>query len=494
VIELVTVDEPMRLADYDAHANLVGALRELRAEAAALVPRLAGRTVWMVSSTAQGGGVAEMLPKVTSLLDELGVTCRWAVLRPTRPEFFALTKRIHNLIHGHGDPDLGPADRDLYETVNRGCADALRPHLGPADLVVVHDPQPLPLGAFLKADLGVTTVWRSHIGVDVPSPAAAAAWSLLRPFAATYDRAVFSAPEYIPEFLAGRARIIHPAIDPQSHKNRELSPHKLVGILCNAALQHEAHPVLTPPFAHLARRLGPDGRFALRADEDEIGLLYRPIVTQISRWDHLKGFGPLLAGFARLKRRREEHHRGWSERLRRRVAIVRLVLAGPDPGSIADDPEGLEVVTHLVAAYRGLAAAHQADVAILSLPMASRKENALMVNALQRCSTIVAQNSLREGFGLTVTEGMWKRVPVLGSRACGLRQQVRDGVDGLLVPDPEDPDGIADALERLLGDDVARDAMGRAAQRRVHDEFLVFAQVRAWLRLLADCPRPAAQA
>ena len=109
-----------------------------------------------------------------------------------------------------------------------------------------------------------------------------------------------------------------------------------------------------------------------------------------------------------------------------------------------------------------------------------------MVNALQRCSSVVVQNSLQEGFGLTVTEAMWKQRGVLGSRACGIRQQIRDGMDGRLIPDSEDPAGIAELLEAMLGDLPGRTRLGQTAQRRVHDEFLVFAQARRWLETLAE--------
>jgi trehalose synthase len=133
---------------------------------------------------------------------------------------------------------------------------------------------------------------------------------------------------------------------------------------------------------------------------------------------------------------------------------------------------------------RRLPPQEQAAVAILALPLASVKENALMVNALQRCSTIVVQNSLREGFGLTATEAMWKAVPVLGTHAWGLRQQVRDGLDGRLVEDPADPEELAQALDEMLADPRRRAVWGQTGQRRVYDEFLVFRQVRDWLRVL----------
>jgi trehalose synthase len=97
----------------------------------------------------------------------------------------------------------------------------------------------------------------------------------------------------------------------------------------------------------------------------------------------------------------------------------------------------------------------------------------------------VVQNSLREGFGLTLTEAMWKRVPVLSnSRACGPRQQVRDGLDGRLVRDPENETELRDAMIEMLADSDARQRWGRTAQRHVHDRFLVFAQLRSWAHLI----------
>jgi trehalose synthase len=494
MIQTIEIEPSRTLDDYAAIAHFAGPVQALRAEAAMLVPPLRERTVWMVNSTAQGGGVAEMLPQMITLLNEVGLTTRWAVIGSNRPAFFALTKRVHNLIHGDGEPTLSDGDRQLFEAVNRQNVEALKPHLGPDDIVVVHDPQPLALGAILKAELGVRTVWRCHIGHDERLPATHAAWRFLKPYAETYDRAIFSAPEYIPDYLAGRATIIHPALDPYSHKNRELSPHKLVGILCNAGLKCERYPVLTPPFSDQAQRLQPDGTFGTAVEPEEIGLLYRPIVTQVSRWDRLKGLRPLLEGFVKLKGWTRDASRDWSPRRRRRVEIGRLVLAGPDPASIQDDPEGQEVLESLSAIYLGLPPEIQRDVALLTLPMQSRKQNALMVNALQRCSTIIVQNSIREGFGLTATEAMWKCVPVLGTRASGLRQQIRSGIDGILTQDASDPDEVARRLDEALCDLSNRDLMARSAQRRVHDHFLIFTQLCEWLRVLsaaATSPRKA---
>lgn len=490
MIERVPIAASPRLEDYEAFAHLAPAVRELRDEAALLVPRLGGRRLWMVNSTAQGGGVAEMLPGLVSGLRQLGVEAQWLVAATDREEFFALTKRLHNLIHGVGDPHLDDGDRELYRTVSEELAEGLAEIVGPDDLLAVHDPQPMGAGALLEERLRervpVRTVWRCHIGLDRRTEETRAAWEFLAPYAAGYEHAAFSAPEYIPEPFGGRASLLRPAIDPLAHKNRELSAHKVQGVLCNAALAREHAPVLTPPFAHPARRLQPDGRWLPATEPDELGLLYRPVVTQVSRWDRLKGFAPLLRAFVRLKRPTDADlplHR-------RRRELVRLVLAGPEPEAVADDPEGLEVLEELRREYLDLPPELQRDVALVSLPMASRRENALMVNALQRCSTVVVQNSLEEGFGLTVAEAMWKRKPVLGSHACGIRQQIHDGIDGRLIHDPEDPEQIAEALDALLADPAEREVLASAAQRRVYREFLVFTQLREWLRLLAELVDP----
>jgi trehalose synthase len=490
-MDVVKLKRTISLNDYAGYAPLHRAVEELRAEAAMLVPRVGDRKIWIVNSAAHGGGVAEMLPMQAVLLRELGVNAHWAVMKPRPEEFFRLTKHLHNLIHGDGDPRLGPADRRLYEAVSRATAKQLRAHVGKEDILIVHDPQPLGAGALLKRDLRVRMIWRCHIGLDRHTPATRSAWEFLKPYAEVYDQAVFSAPEYIPDFLSGRTSIIHPALDPLSHKNRSLSPHKLVGVLCNAGLSRSHGPVLTPPFSATAQRLQPDGTFGPAAEPNEIGLLYRPIVAQISRWDRLKGFGPLLEGFLALKRRLNDGTRRWPPRQRRRLQILRLVMAGPDPSSIQDDPEAEEMLEGLRHRYCQLQPAQQQDVVLLTLPMVSRKHNALMVNALQRCATVVAQNSIREGFGLTATEAMWKAVPVMGTRACGLRQQIRDGVDGRLVSDPDDPEEIARVLTEMLCDPCQQEAWGRNAQLRVHREFLVFSQLSRWLRLLtAVAERP----
>ncbi|PSQ98852.1 MAG: glycosyl transferase family 1 [Bacteroidetes bacterium QS_9_68_14] len=498
MIEIVDPHKPTTLDDYAEYIQLRPSVEELREEAERLTTPLEGRTLWMVNSTASGGGVAEMMPKLVALLNELGLDTEWAVIQPQAQRFFDLTKHLHNLIHDSGPSRLSGGDRALYESVSEDAADALEPYLSESDLLAVHDPQPLGMGAILKDRLGLPTLWRCHIGLDRQTDHTRAAWDFLRPFAEKYDRTVFSISDYVPEFLDEQASVIPPAIDPLSHKNRDLSVHKVSGVLANAGLARYSE-VLTPDFEPQAERLQTSGDLGPATSPGDLGLPFRPAVTQISRWDRLKGWVPLLQGFARMKERHyakdapsggsngafvsadEEH----PERHHRRLDLVRLILAGPDPESVADDPEGQAAFEQICLQWKKLDPRVQRDVAILALPMDSRKENALMVNALQRCATVVAQNSLQEGFGLTATEAMWKSCPVMGTRAVGLRTQIRDGVDGRLVENAEDADEVAETLDAMLSAGRERQAWARNARRRVADEYLVFGQAERWLETLA---------
>jgi trehalose synthase len=351
----------------------------------------------------------------------------------------------------------------------------------------------MPLAAILKEDLDVFAVWRCHIGLDQQTSATESAWEFLQPYLGAYDHAVFSAPDYVPNFFTGHATIIRPGIDPLSHKNRKLGLHKTVGVLSNAGLAVAPGPLVTPPYEWPAQRLSPEGRFIPATERGDFGLFTRPIVTQISRWDRLKGFEPLLQAFAHFKRRVSDGGRSDDPVHRVRQDLTRLVLAGPDPESIQDDPEGREMLDDLRQQYCALDPKIQDAVAIIALPMKSQTENALMVNALQRGSSIAVQNSLREGFGLTISEAMWKRVPILSNwQACGPRQQVRDGVDGCMIDDPTDIESLATVLDEMLAKATARAIWKRNAHRHVHDSFLVFGQLSRWMQLFAQThpPRP----
>lgn len=473
------------------------------------------RRVFMVNSTAQGGGVAEMLPRMIQLFRNLHMECKWFVITPTQdhiPAFFEFTKRMHNLIHGYGsgtgNEEVSDFEQKTYTAVTDAAGKLMLEHVRDGDIIVLHDPQPLGMVKVLReSDKDLTVVFRCHIGLDTSTPETRCAWQFLKPYALRTHGSVFSLPEYVPSYLKTKLEryddhadyhhnhqvyVIPPALDPLSHKNRELPPPRLTGVLCNSGLSEQHHPVLTPAWEHKARRLQYDGvTFADTASN--IGAPYNPIVLQVSRWDKLKGWKTLIEAFTLLKKDLTADKptvlNKWAladERHMRRLKLVRLVLAGPDPNSVADDPEGKAELQSLCEAYKNLPDELKPDVALVALPMESRKLNALMVNALQRCSSIVVQNSLREGFGLTVTEAMFKGVPILGTQACGIRKQVVDGVHGKLVRDSTNAHEIAVALNHMLRMKEERTTQGLRAQRRVLDEFTVFSQVGKWLTFLAE--------
>jgi len=164
-----------------------------------------------------------------------------------------------------------------------------------------------------------------------------------------------------------------------------------------------------------------------------------------------------------------------------------LVFAGPDAAKIADDPEGIEVFMSLVDQISSYPIEVQRSVSMLSLPLDSRWQNALIVNALQRVASVVIQNSIREGFGLTLLEAMWKQRPCIASDACGLRQQMRPDVDGVMIFGPEDPKNVSKALNTMISiGEEKRELMARNAKKRAVDNFLVYSQCANYLKCITD--------
>jgi len=481
MIKIIEVKTGVRLEDYDLYATLSPGLRALQSEALFLVPKLKGRKVWMVNSTAQGGGVAEMMPRLISLFRQIGIDSDWVVADSDKKEFFNTTKKLHNLIHGVCCDFVYERERPLYEQVNEENARALLKLLKPYDIVVIHDPQPLGMIKFLKGQMPLSFIWRCHIGVDVHNEQTQNAWNFLHPYTKLFEHSVFSSTAYIPGHLTGKAMVMHPTIDPLDHKNRYLSIHKTVGILSNSGLTRPYQPVLTPPFRNMVKRLQPDGLFSKPFLPSDPGLLFAPYALQVSRWDRLKGFVELIKGFELVKTQTSFYN--YNQRHSRRLQLLKLVLAGPDPSFVSDDPEGIEVLKELTEYYKSLSPALQRDVVLLQLPMESRKQNHLIVNALQLCASIVVQNSLREGFGLTVTEAMWKQKPVVGGHTCGISEQIMDGIHGKIVKDPTNPEDVANALNTLLKEPKVREVLGHRAQKAVIDHFLIFRQILQWVHL-----------
>jgi trehalose synthase len=432
---------------------------------------LRGRTVWNVNSTAAGGGVAEMLRSLMAYARGAGVDARWVVV-PGTPEFFQVTKRLHNLMHGEpGDGGrLDEAARAVYLGVNRRNAEGLAARVRPDDVVILHDPQTAGMVHALKRR-GALVIWRSHIGTEQPNELVDAAWHFLLPHAQAADARVFSRHAYVPPCLRSMPTgVIAPSIDPLSPKNQPMALPVVHAVLHRAGLVDGLAPVAEPVFRRGNGAIGRVTRACQVIREGGPPALGTPLIVQVSRWDRLKDPVGVMLGFA-------HHAVGTSD--------AHLLLAGPVVEGVADDPEGMQTLVETVAAWRRLPPATRRRIHLACLPMDDLEENAAVVNALQRHAAVVVQKSLREGFGLTVTEAMWKGRPVVASKLGGVRKQVEDGISGLLVEDPSDLAAFGALLRRVLRDATLARRLGEAAYRRARQRFLHTHHLAMWVTFLA---------
>jgi trehalose synthase len=433
----------------------------LHQRAAQLRSRLQDHTLWNINSTAVGGGVAEMLRPLLGYARGLYIDARWLVIQGN-PDFFRLTKRLHHALHGAAGDGmaLGDAARQLYEATLAPNAAALAQRVQPGDVVILHDPQTAGLATALL-ERNVHVVWRCHIGQDVLNDEVQAGWAFLAPYLEQVPRFVFSRPAYVPAQLDhGRSRIIQPCIDAFAAKNQPLDEATTQAILVETGLLEGPPPAdATPRFEREDGRVGTVER---AADIIRLGRAPRatePLVVQVSRWDSLKDPVGVLRGFAQMLSVDPSNP-------------AHLLLAGPNVTAVADDPEGAQVFRQVERAWRDLPHEIRRRVHLASLPVTDVEENHAIVNAIQRHAAVVVQKSLCEGFGLTVTEAMWKARPILASAVGGIKDQIRHEKEGLLLDDPRDPDAFAAALAELLGDPAFASALGLAARERVRDEFL----------------------
>ncbi|HEY0318817.1 MAG TPA: glycosyltransferase [Solirubrobacterales bacterium] len=460
--------------------SVLGPERYEEFEAAAEEGRklLEGRAVWNVNSTARGGGVVELLRPLIGYARGTGVDARWIVIEGT-PEFFAVTKRIHNRLHG-SPGDGGPLDesaRRVYEQVLAENMTEVAGRVRAGDVVIVHDPQPAGMVPALKA-AGAVVIWRCHIGLDEPNELARETWEFLRPYLLDADAFVFSREAFAWEGLPReRIAVIHPTIDVFSPKNEDLDAETVSAVLRASGVVADGPP---GPVS-FRRHDGSPGRVERRAHVVEARPLRsdEPVVLQVSRWDALKDPIGVIRGFA-------EHVPA--------TTGAHLVYAGPDVEAVADDPEGLRVLRESIALREQLPAQRRERIHLVTLPMADETENAIMVNALQRHARVILQKSLAEGFGLTVAEAMWKARPVVASKIGGIQEQIEHGESGILLDDPLDLEAFGAAVTSLLEDRERAETIGRRARDRVRDRFISLRSLLDYLALIRRVARPAERA
>ncbi|MCK4730112.1 MAG: glycosyltransferase [Candidatus Aenigmarchaeota archaeon] len=397
------------LKDY---RNIVG--KAVMDEIYSKAEKFSDKHIVCISSTYQGGGVADLLNNLVFLFDEVGIDFGWRILHGT-PDFFGITKKFHNALQGE-KINLSDRKKDLYCETNRRFSTFT--HLCNQhthhDLVIVHDPQPLPLINFYKKKQ--PWIFRLHIDISHPN---LKVWNYLKPFIEKYDSVVISKEEYRKN-LSIPQNIIYPAIDPLSQKNRFLSEKAVDRIL---------------------------GKYGIYDN--------KPIISQVSRFDKWKDPIGVIKIF---------------EYVRKRVNCQLVLL-----GSLAsDDPEGQSLFKKVE--KKAEKSKYKRDIKVILV------ENEALVNALQRASSVVIQKSIKEGFGLTVSEALFKGTPVVASKVGGIPLQVIDSENGYLH-EPDDIKGFGESVIKLLKDDSLRIEFGSKGYLHIKDNFLITRLLLDWLNL-----------
>lgn len=393
----------LTLKDYK---KIVG--RQVMNEIKKKAEKFSGKHIVCISSSHQGGGVAEILNSLIFLFNELGIDFGWRIIHGS-PNFFNITKKIHNGLQGSG-AYLSKKEKETYLETNRRFS--IFTHLD-HDLVIVHDPQPLALIKFYKKSQ--PWIFRCHLDLFCPDKKV---WNFLKKFIGQYDHFIVSSQEYKKK-IEVKQSVIAPGIDPLSDKNKPLSKKEIAGYLKSVGIN-----------------------------------LNKPIITQISRFDQWKDPEGVIKMF---------------ELVRKKVDC-QLVLLG---NMAMDDPEGIKIYETIVRKYD-----RSKDIKILvNVP-----DNDLIVNALQRKAAVVIQKSLREGFGLTVSEALYKNTPVVASNIGGIPLQLLDGKHGFLHQ-PQDLKGFSQSVARILKDKKLRYKLGQNGKNYVKANFLITRLILDWLNL-----------
>lgn len=395
---------PPTLEDYK---DIIGEARLNRIRH--LAQLLKGARMLHVNSTRVGGGVAEILKRLVPFLNQLGIKADWEVIKGDE-EFFECTKKLHNTLQGSRQHISDELIEHYYE-VNKKNSQNIDFE---RDMVVIHDPQPLPLINYRPAKTKSKWIWRCHIDLSHPM---LSTWRIIKPHVERYDGIIISM-QYFGQRLSIPQYIIYPSIDPLSDKNRDLTEDEIKNLM---------------------------NKIGVATD--------KPLIVQVSRFDYFKDPIGVIEAF----------------KLVRKEIDCRLVLAG---NFAADDPEGQQVLAQIREK-----AGNDPDIQIVLMP-----ENPdLETNALQRSATIIVQKSIQEGFGLTVTEAMWKGKAVVGGAVGGIRVQIDDGVSGFLVNTPE---GCAYRIIQLLKHPNMRRRIGERAKEYVRTNFLITRNLLDYLMLL----------
>ncbi|MCK4339770.1 MAG: glycosyltransferase [Candidatus Cloacimonetes bacterium] len=375
--------------------------------------KLYGKHILHINSTYQGGGVSEMLVSLVPLMNNIGLDAGWRILHGS-PDFFMITKKFHNGLQG-AKINLSDLKKSLYTQTNENFSTFT--HID-HDCVIIHDPQPLPLIRFYRKQQ--PWIWRCHIDLSDPQNDL---WNFLKNFMLKYDVIISSSEKYKKADLPVEQRIICPAIDPVSLKNKDLSEKDILKFIKKAQIPTD-----------------------------------KPIITQVSRMDPWKDPEGLLEVFNLVKEKID----------------CRLVYCY---NTAPDDPEGMTIYSRVHRKAKKLI--EKGDVIFVV------GNNDVLVNAVQKFSTVIVQKSIREGFCLAVTEALWKKKPVVASNVGGIPAQIKDGENGFLL-EHTDTKGFADKIIRILQNPKLSTELGEKGKEFVRKKFLITRLLSDYLDLMND--------
>ncbi len=375
--------------------------------------RLYNRHIIQINSTFIGGGVAEILSRLVPMMNDEGIDTGWRVLHGNAI-FYDMTKKFHNGLQS-ADIKISEEEKQLFVEISEEFSSYTHIH---HDCVVIHDPQPLPLIRYYKKRQ--PWIWRCHIDISEPNKKL---WDFLKSFMLRYDIIIVSAEEYKKKDLPVEQRVIAPAIDPLSLKNRAMKEKEIAKYIKQSGIPTD-----------------------------------KPIITQVSRMDKWKDPEGVLEVY---------------EHVRKKVDCRLLYCFN----IASDDPEGMEIYTRL--RERSANLVEKKDVLFVM------GNNEFLVNAIQSFSDVIIQKSTKEGFCLAITESLWKSKPVVASSVGGIPLQINDGDSGFLV-DPFDFDGFADRIVEILKNKKLAEKLGRKAKEFVRENFLITRLMRDYLDLIHE--------
>lgn len=382
---------------------------------------LAGVSVHHYNTTAEGGGVAELLESLLPLMEELGIPHKWKVI-PLDEKSNLFAAHLVDLLQGMEHGAIPQKDqREFVEKLHR-TPDLQQPDQEHADIYFIHDFQLAPLASLFPWMR--PAIWMCHVDTANPDPDGKA---YIDQFLDAFKVCVFDTPLSVFKTLPPeKTHVITPTIDPFSEKNRYLTPTRGLRMLAECGIDTK-----------------------------------RPLITQVSRFGNWKNPWQVVDVYHLVKQK---------------IPSVQVALVGALEA--ADDIMATEILKEVEAK-----AGTDPDIHLLYDPDVIEHPE---VNAFQRYSSVILQRSIREGFGLTVTEAMWKYQPVVGTSVTGLRTQIIDGQNGYIVDETE---GCAERTVKLIQDRGLWRKLGKQAHKRVKDDFLFPWMVLQYLEALKKALR-----